>query len=71
MASLKLKVAGMTCGHCKAKVERALQEVSGTFGAAVFLEDGEAEVDFDPAVAAAHQYVAAVCHAGYQASVAE
>lgn len=71
MASLKLKVDGMTCGHCKAKVEQALQGVAGSHGAAVFLEDGEAEVDFDPGKASPDQFVAAVAHAGYRARVLE
>jgi copper chaperone len=71
MASLKLKVTGMTCGHCKTKVEKALQGVRGTYGAAVFQEEGEAEVDYDPAKAEPAQYVTAVEQAGYHASVAE
>ena len=71
MAALKLKVTGMTCGHCKMKVEKALQGVAGTFGASVFLEDGEAEVQFAPARAGADQYLDAVRRAGYQASVSE
>jgi copper chaperone len=71
MASLKLRVAGMTCGHCKMKVEQALQGVAGTYGAAVFHPEGEAEVDYDPARAAPAEYVAAVERAGYHASVAE
>jgi len=71
MAALKLSVTGMTCGHCKMKVEKALQGVTGTIGVAVFLEDAEAEVEYDPARAAPDQYVAAVQQAGYQASVAE
>jgi copper chaperone CopZ len=68
MASLKLTVAGMHCGHCKMKVEKALQGVAGTFGVAVFLEEGAAEVDYDPAQAAPEQYVTAVQAAGYQAT---
>jgi copper chaperone CopZ len=71
MTQLKLKVAGMTCGHCKMKVEKALQGVAGTFGASVFLDDGEAEVQFDPARAGADQYLDAVRRAGYQAAVSE
>jgi copper chaperone len=71
MAVLTLKVTGMTCGHCKMKVEKALQEVAGTFGAVVFLEEGEAEVQFDPARAGADQYLDAVRRAGYQAAVSE
>jgi copper chaperone CopZ len=69
MASLKLTVAGMTCGHCKMKVEQALKGVAGTLGAAVFLEDGAAEVDYDPAVASPEQHLAAVRAAGYQPSL--
>lgn len=71
MASLKLKVDGMTCDHCKATVEQALKGVEGTFGAAVFLEDGEAEVDYDAAKASPEHYVSAVSASGYQAQVAE
>jgi copper chaperone CopZ len=68
MASLRLTVTGMHCGHCKMKVEKALQGVAGTFGAAVFLEAGSAEVDYDPAQASPEAYVAAVSEAGYQAT---
>ena len=68
MTSLKLTVTGMHCGHCKMKVEKALQGVAGTLGVAVFLEDGAAEVDYEPGTAAPEQYVAAVLAAGYQAT---
>ena len=71
MASLKLRVSGMTCGHCQASVEKALKAVDGTFGAAVFLDEGEAEVDYDPDKANAEQYLSAVAAAGYQAAVAD
>jgi len=71
MASLKLQVAGMHCGHCTMKVERALKGIRGVFGVAVFLEDGEAEVDYDAAQATPAEFVAAVQQAGYQATVAE
>jgi copper chaperone len=71
MASLKLQVTGMHCGHCKMKVEQALKAVPGTFGVVVFLEEGEAEVDFDAAKATPALFVAAVEKVGYQASVAE
>jgi len=69
MASLKLTVTGMHCGHCRMKVEKALQGVNGTFGAAVFLEEGAAEVDYDPGTASPDAYVAAVHEAGYRATV--
>ena len=30
MANVKLRVTGMSCGHCQAKVERALKGTAGT-----------------------------------------
>jgi Cu+-exporting ATPase len=69
MAALRLKVQGMHCDHCKVKVERALQQLPGVYGASVDLEGGAAEVDFDPAAARPEALVAAVKAAGYQAEV--
>ena len=45
--TLLLKVTGMHCGNCQAKVERALKAVPGTWSARVDVQAGEAEVDFD------------------------
>ena len=69
MTRLRLRVAGMHCGHCQMKVEKALKGVSGTQDVAVFRAEGEAEVDYDPVQAAPQQYVSAVREAGYVASV--
>jgi Cu+-exporting ATPase len=69
MALLNLKVAGMHCGNCASKVERALKSVPGTYGAAVDLEHGKAEVDFDGAVAP-ETFIDAIRSAGYRAEVA-
>ena len=69
MNRLKLKVSGMHCGHCRSTIEKALQSVPGTQGAAVFQQEGEAEVDYDPQRASPDQYVAAVCDVGYAATV--
>lgn len=68
MASLTLTVTGMTCSHCQKTVETALKEVRGVRGAAVFLEDGEAEVEYDADRATPDALVAAVATAGYTAS---
>jgi len=70
MANAKLNVTGMTCGHCQAKVEKALKGVSGVYTAIVDLEDGEAEVDFNDDTAASEQLVRAVETAGYGARIA-
>ncbi len=70
MANVKLRVTGMTCGHCQAKVEKALKAVIGVYSAVIDLPDGEAEVDFDDDSVTTDQLVAAVANAGYGATVA-
>jgi len=67
MASLTLKVTGMTCGHCRMKVEKAIQDVSGVYGAAVDLDGGAAEVEFDERRVDAGRIVSAVEAVGYRA----
>ena len=70
MASAKLKVTGMSCGHCQKTVEQALKGLSGVYSAVVDLQDGEAEVDFNDDTLTAGALVAAVERAGYQARLA-
>lgn len=70
MANVKLWVTGMTCGHCQAKVEKALKGVSGVYSAVIDLQDGEAEVDFDDDAITPAQLIGAVEQAGYGAKLA-
>ena len=70
MANVKLRVTGMTCGHCQAKVEKALKSVTGVYSAVIDLPDGEAEVDFDDDSVTTDQLVEAVAKAGYGAKIA-
>jgi copper chaperone CopZ len=69
MAKLTLKVAGMTCGHCQKRVETALAQVPGVFGAVVDLGDAIAEVDYDDDAATIEDLTAAVAKAGYAAAL--
>jgi copper chaperone CopZ len=69
MASAKFKVTGMTCGHCRQKVEHALKQVNGVYSAVVDLHGGEAEVDFNDDVVTVQLLVASVDRAGYQAKL--
>jgi len=70
MANIKLRVSGMTCGHCQAKVERALKTTAGVYSAVVDLATGEAEVDFNDDSATTTELVRAVERAGYGAKLA-
>jgi copper chaperone CopZ len=70
MANIKLRVAGMHCDHCQAKVAKALRATAGVYSAIVDLQLGEAEVDFEDDAATPAQLIAAVEHAGYRAKLA-
>ena len=70
MATLKLRVSGMSCGHCQAKVAAALQTTAGVYTAIVDLRAGEAEIDFNDDSVTTQQLVAAVERAGYRAKLA-
>jgi copper chaperone len=70
MANVKLTISGMTCGHCRLKVEQALKGVGGVYTAIVDLPDGEAEVDFDDDQVTTAVLIGAVAKAGYGAKLA-
>jgi copper chaperone len=64
---LKLKIQGMTCGHCVMHVKQAIAKVPGVQGPVeVSLETGEALVNGTPV---AEAVLAAVSEEGYTATV--
>src|SRR2546428_13680059 len=70
MATLKLRVTGMTCGHCQMKVEKALRGASGVYSAVVALSAGEAGGDFNADAATTDQLIAAGATSGYGGKMA-
>lgn len=42
---MKLFIEGMSCDHCKRRVEKALKSIEGVQSAQVNLEDGTATVE--------------------------
>jgi len=66
--TLEMDVAGMTCGSCAARVQRALANQPGVSDAIVNYATGRATVEFDPHAADVEGLIAAVQHAGYEAS---
>ncbi len=67
MATIRLSVTGMTCGHCKQRVEQALKGVSGVYGVFVDLAGNSAEADCDDTVSDQALFDA-VKSAGYEAT---
>ena len=64
----KLKISGMTCGHCVSHVKSALEGMEGVSEADVSLENHEAELTLSGEIIDA-DLIAAVEAAGYQAEV--
>ena len=58
-----LKIEGMMCGHCKARVEKALKAVAGVETVEISLDDKTATVTGNADPALLRQ---AVIDAGYQ-----
>ncbi len=44
----RLKISGMSCGHCSSAVEKALTNLEGVSRVQVSLEEGLALIQYDP-----------------------
>ncbi|MBF2354219.1 heavy-metal-associated domain-containing protein [Listeria seeligeri] len=66
MEKLTLKIEGMTCGHCEARVTKALAEVDGVTDTKVSLEEGTATVEFETGKVTEDSLIDAVEDAGYE-----
>lgn len=66
MEKLTLKIEGMTCGHCEARVTKALEEVAGVTNAKVSLEEGTATVEFENGKVTEDTLIDAVEEVGYE-----
>ena len=69
MQHLTLKIDGMSCGHCVARVEKALSKLDGVHVSRV--DVGSAEIDYDPARTSFARIREAIEDAGYAAHPVE
>ena len=69
MQHLTLRIDGMSCGHCVARVEKALSKLDGVSVRRVAI--GSAEIDYDPARINFAGIREAIDDAGYTASPVE
>jgi copper chaperone CopZ len=60
-----LAIAGMSCGHCAAKVEKALFSAEGVVSAAVSLESNSVKIAYDPDRTNINELKEAIRNAGY------
>ncbi|KKM11290.1 ATPase P [Clostridiales bacterium PH28_bin88] len=66
-----LKISGMTCASCAAKVEKKLAGLEGVFRASVNFAMERATVEFDPSQVSVAGFQQAVADLGYQADAGE
>lgn len=69
MKPLELSIDGMSCGHCVARVEKALKKLDGVALGTVKI--GHAALFYDPAKVTIEALRAALDEAGYPARVLE
>lgn len=70
MAEITMHVEGMTCGHCRETVTRALRAVDGVSAVQVDLEKGTAAVTYDATRTAPEALERAVTATGYRVGTA-
>ena len=67
MNKTTIKVKGMSCGHCKMTIEKALKENKCVTEATVDLEKGEANVEYRDCLDSIDELKQAIKDAGYEA----
>ncbi len=68
---VQLKITGMSCAACSAKIERKLNKLTGIIQASVNLSTEKATVDYDPAVMKVSEIIQSIEKLGYKASRVE
>ena len=68
METTRIKVGGMTCSGCVASVTRALRAIEGVDNVDVSLDDGQANVRYDPARVNEVKLRSAIEDAGFDAA---
>ncbi|MBO8138080.1 MAG: heavy-metal-associated domain-containing protein [Desulfotomaculum sp.] len=66
MTEEKIKVNGMSCGHCTAAVEKALRALPGVEKAAANLEEKSVTVTYDPGKTSREGIIKAIEEEGYE-----
>lgn len=68
---VNLKISGMSCAACSAKIEKKLNKLDGVVKAAVNLSTEKATIEYDPALIKVRDLIKTVEDLGYEAARAE
>ncbi|MFU8819889.1 MAG: heavy metal translocating P-type ATPase, partial [Desulfurivibrio sp.] len=71
MVRLNLKISGMSCASCVARIEKVLSRHPAVQSAAVNLATEKARIDYDPTLVEPPELIAAVESLGFKAAPAE
>ncbi|HIY56994.1 MAG TPA: copper chaperone CopZ [Candidatus Tetragenococcus pullicola] len=66
----KFSIEGMNCDHCVAKVEKAVNELTGIEKVKIHLKKKNGVIKFDETLTSTDQIIQKISEAGYQASLA-
>jgi copper ion binding protein len=61
----KIKITGMSCGHCQAAIEKSIKSLTGIADVKVLLKEGQAQVSFDETKVSLKDIWASIEEAGY------
>jgi len=65
----QFEISGMSCNHCVANVEKAINQLEGIDKVKIHLKKNQGVVKFDEAKVSAEQIASAVTEAGYETEV--
>ncbi|MGX7025980.1 copper chaperone CopZ [Vagococcus hydrophili] len=68
MTKQKIKIDGMSCGHCVGKIEKAVNELEGVEKIKVKLKEAEAKIKFDETKIPLDKVMEVITELGYEAS---
>jgi len=70
-SSIELKISGMSCAACSAKIERKLGKTEGVIKASVNLATEKANIQYDPSKIKASDIIKIIEFLGYKAKKAQ
>lgn len=61
-----LTVAGMSCGHCEARIKKVVSAIGGVHSVSVDLKGGKVTVELDPGLVSIDAIGSAIEEQGYE-----
>ncbi len=69
MKKVELKISGMKCSKCSARLEKVIKNLDGVKDASVNLENATADVEYDETICNTNVLAEAVADAGFECKI--